>query len=171
MSTNPTDPDQLISREDLTAQLEAFAKGWLTLDDLRRWFTPLLVAETTEAVAADRDLVFRLIFLFEDDSLSGDAHRCNAWRLSRALRAVESNSELIELIPVVTDQERLCAVVGKYRRGIISRTGFLSAISEARYSRRVKDWLVAADVAGLQFLCKVLSAGEYETVGLITGMR
>jgi hypothetical protein len=160
-----------MGREDVAEQLALFAEGRITLSDLRRWFTPLLVAETVEAVEADNDLVFRLAFLFEDDSVEERTHRNHANRLSRAMRKVQSDNALIELLPVIVGQNRFCGIAQKYLHGTISRVGFLSAVSESSCSRRLKDWLVATDEAGLTFFCETLSAGEYEIVGSIIGGR
>lgn len=148
-------------RAAMRRKLASFAGGDLDLGELRRWFTPLLADNGGEAPEHDHDVVFRLVYLFEDESLDKGTHRTNAHRLAQALHEVEDNAALLELVPIITDQDRLCGILEKYRAGLVTRTGFLSFVSETRYSTKVKSWLAHTDLLTLLSLCNSLSSGKY----------
>jgi hypothetical protein len=157
-----------IDRATVQGQLEALVERRLTLDSLRRWFTPFL-AGTRQTVEQDEPLLFSIAFLFEDESLSETAHWVNADRLIRAFRDLEANAALMELIPIIIGQDRLCHLVAKFQSGTITRTGYLSAISNTRYSRGVKAWLNRSDPAELARLCESLDNCRYSESAAILG--
>jgi hypothetical protein len=149
-----------IDRAAVRAQLEVLAGRQLTVDRLRQWFTPLLTT-IRKTATTDETLVFSIAFLFEDESLDESKHMRNASRLVHALQDVESNAVLLERLPIITDQDRLCQIVDRFRDGKISRTGYLSAISNSRYSRRVKHWLANVDAIALAEFCAALTLCDY----------
>ena len=69
-----------------------------------------------------------------------------------------------EMLPVITDQDRLCAIVGKHTHGVISRTGFLSVLAESGYPPHVKLWLERAGPEHLALLCDRLDRAAYDEV-------
>jgi hypothetical protein len=156
--------------QQFLSQLEAFAGNRLPLAALRRRFTPLLSGARTPS-PKDRDLIFSLIFLFEDESLSEQAHRQNALRLVKASHELEDLTVFAILIPLIIDQDRLCTIVERYRTKIISRTAFISAMSSVRYASRLKEWLAESDSASLESFCKALSNGEYHVATAMTQLK
>jgi hypothetical protein len=155
---------------ELLSQLEAFAEGRLPLAALRQWFTPFLADESVLS-SRDPDVFFDLIFLFEDESLSEHTHFINARRLIRAARDVKAHATLSELIPLITDQDRLCTIIERNQTGIISRTSFISAISGSRYHPTLKQWLIHADPGLLEPFCTALSNENYRVVAAMTQMQ
>jgi hypothetical protein len=160
----------VVDRHALKEQLEAFADRRLTLEALRRWFTPLLITEAVEVADADHDLIFRVVFLLEDESLDETEHIANAKRLVGAMRTVVDNAVLLELIPMITAQEQVVEIVERYHQGVISRTSFLSAISEARFTQRTKEWLARSGNAALGEFRALLSSGEYSRLAELLGL-
>jgi hypothetical protein len=87
-----------------------------------------------------------------------------AQRVIDCLARTGSAAATFELLPVLTDQDRLCTIVGRHARGVISRTGFLSVLAESGYPAHVKLWLEHAELAHLARLCSRLERGEYDAV-------
>ena len=73
-------------------------------------------------------------------------------------------ADVLELLPIVVDQERFCAIVAKHIAGVISRTGFLSVVAESGYPAHVKLWLQHAGRGALARLCARLDDCEYAAV-------
>lgn len=166
----------------LLERLDALAAGELTEEALEAWLTPALNAdplgaERTDAAPWDRApdearLFWRLVYLFVDAPgvLGGDeaARRRLAGRVAACARSTASPALTHELLPLVADQDRLCLIVERHVRGVISRTGFLSVIAESGYPPHVKLWLEHAGHDALRRLCALLEAGEYrEAAGMV----
>ena len=157
--------------DQLALRLRSFADGELPFDALRESFLPSLEADPLDVTKSDARpwedapddarLYWRLVHLF-DTASDGDAPalRRAADRLVRALGDAGSATTL-ELLSVLLDQERFCAIVEKASRGIISRTSFLSVVAESGYPAHVKLWLQHAGPEPLARLCDRLGAGAY----------
>jgi hypothetical protein len=157
-----------ITREHFEERIANFAAGGLTLEQLRHWLTPILLGEEAEVQDVDSALAARLTFLIEDDSIDESRHRVNARRIKRLLEEVDDNLSVLEILSVVTDQDRLCEILQKYQNGIISRTSFLSMISNSRYQPDVKEWLIGVERESLQALSRALEGEDYgSAVGLL----
>ena len=87
-----------------------------------------------------------------------------AQRVIECLARTGSAAATFELLPIVTDQDRFCTIVGRHVRGVISRTGFLSVLAESGYPPHVKLWLEHAEPVHLARLCERLEHGEYDAV-------
>lgn len=169
---------------DLTQRLEGFADGRTTRVELQRWFDAVLSAdalgvERSDSAPWDRApddarLFWRLVYIFEaaDDDVGAEAgdeaeaaaKRRLARRVVECLARTGSAAATFELLPIVTDQERLCAIVGKHAHGVISRTSFLSVLAESGYPPHVKLWLERAEPAHLERLCDRLVRSAYDEV-------
>jgi hypothetical protein len=164
----------------LLERLEALHAGALTEAALAAWVAPALHAdplgaERSDAAPWDRApdearLFWRLVYLFvdapayaggADDEAARDERRALAGRVAACARSTESAALTHELLPVLADQGRLCGIVDKHARGIISRTGFLSVLAESGYPPHVKLWLEHAPHEALARLCALLEAGDY----------
>jgi len=159
--------------EQLVRQLDAFADGRLDRAALEAWLDGVLGADALGAERSDsapwdaapdeERLFWRLVYLFDADPAEDqDAERTRAGRILACLYATRSASATFELLPILLDQERFCAIVDKHQAGVISRTGFLSVIAESGYPPHVKLWLEHAHADALARLCARLTAGEYD---------
>ena len=162
---------------ELADRLRRFADGELTLAALRHSFVPAYDADPLDversdarpwsAAPDDARLAWRLIHLFDSAAADDEAAlRPLARRLVRSVHDAGS-ATTHELLRVIADQDRFCEIVRRHRRGVISRTGFLSVIAESGYPPHVKLWLEHAGTAALERLCERLDAGEY---GEVAGM-
>jgi hypothetical protein len=167
---------------DLAGRLDAFAEGRVTRIDLNRWFDALLAADTLgversdsapwDSAPDDARLFWRLVYLFEgEEAGDGDGDAADEARLRRLARRIldclarsGSAAATFELLPLITDQERFCAILGKHTAGVISRTGFLSVLAESGYPPHVKLWLEHAEPDHLTRLCARLERGAYDEV-------
>ncbi|MFL5575934.1 MAG: hypothetical protein ACJ79S_08210 [Gemmatimonadaceae bacterium] len=177
---------------DLADRLDAFAHGRATHAELRRWFDALLAADALgaeqsdsapwDAAPDDARLFWRLVYLFEfeadERSEGGDGGAADEARLRRLARRIldclartGSAAATFELLPLLTDQERFCAIVRKHATSVISRTGFLSVLAESGYPPHVKLWLEHAQPAHLARLCTRLEQGAYDEVEAGFGRR
>lgn len=157
---------------DLTELLERYSTGGLGLDELRERFAPVVIADPLdveqsdpapwERTPDDMRLFWRLVYIFESVVNDGAEPRHVARRVVRCLAATGSPDTTYELLPLLLDQERLSNVVGKHRSAIISRTGFLSMLSESSYPPHVKLWLERASPGALHRLCAALDAEAYD---------
>jgi hypothetical protein len=162
-----------VTLTELAHLLRAFAAGDLALDELQRRFTPVLLADPLDIEESDdlpwraspRDtrLLWRLIYLFEGDPSAEESHRALARRIVRCLENTGDAEATLEMLPLVLDQPRFCAIAAKYLRGVISRTGFLSVVAESGYPGHVKLWLEHASSPTIESLCTWLGEGNYAT--------
>jgi hypothetical protein len=164
----------MASLYDLAVRLRAFAAGELPRAEVEAWLAGVLAADPLGVEASDdapwehdhdeERLFWRLAYLVESTPADDAALRALAGRLVTCLASTASPADTFELLPIVLDQERFCAIVDRHRRGVISRTGFLSVLAESGYPAHAKLWLEHADGAALDTLCERLEAGEYGTV-------
>jgi len=160
----------------LTARLDRYARGSVSAAELARWLDRLLAADPLgseatdpapwDAAPDDARLFWRLVYLFdvEADAADDAAQRRLAHRVVRCVASAGGAAAALEILPVVVDQERFCAIVAKHLAGVISRTGFLSVLAESGYPEHVKLWLAHAAPAHLERLCARLAAGSYGVV-------
>jgi hypothetical protein len=159
---------------DLADQLRAFAEGRTTRDELQAQLAPVLAADPLDVAESDSTpwdhahhdarLFWRLVYLFETEEASEDEElRRLAGRVVDCLARTGSAVTTFELLPMVADQERFCAIADKHARGVISRTGFLSVVAESGYPGHLKLWLRHAGPDALAQLCRRLTAADYAT--------
>jgi hypothetical protein len=159
---------------DLTSLLDRYATGELTLAALQQQFAAVLAADPLDVEESDATpwneahdearLSWRLIYLFDAEIEDGEAPRRLACHVVRCLARTGSADATFELLPLLVDQERFCAIVGKHVAGIISRTGFLNVLAESGYPSHVKLWLEHAPPTVLERLCAMLEAEAYDLV-------
>jgi hypothetical protein len=164
----------MASLYDLALRLQAFATGEIERDAVEAWLDSLLAADPLGAESNDdapwehdhdeERLFWRLAYLVESSDADDDALRRTAGRLVTCLSSTASPADTFELLPILLDQDRFCAIVEKHRRGVISRTGFLNVLAESGYPAHAKLWLAHADGDALDALCERLAAGEYGAV-------
>ena len=159
---------------ELADQLRAFAAGLTTRDALQAQLAPVLAADPLDVAESDSTpwdhahhdarLFWRLVYLFEtEEAEEEDELRRLAGRVVDCLARTNSAATTFELLPVIADQERFCAIADKHVRGVISRTGFLSVVAESGYPAHLKLWLQHAGPRALARLCERLGAGDYAT--------
>ena len=159
---------------DLADQLRAFAEGRTTRDELQAQLAPVLAADPLDVSQSDSTpwdhahhdarLFWRLVYLFETEDAAGeDELRRLAGRVVDCLARTGSAATTFELLPLIADQERFCAIAEKHVRGVISRTGFLSVVAESGYPAYLKLWLQHAGAGPLARLCERLAAADYAT--------
>jgi len=168
---------------DLAQRLDDFANARTTHAELQQWFDALLAADALgvegsdsvpwDVALDDTRLFWRLVYLFESEDAEMQAEQGSegesprrrfARRVVSCLSSTASAATTLELLPVLIDQERFCAIVGKHARHVISRTGFLSVIAESGYPPHVKLWLAHAEPAHLERMCDRLERGAYGEV-------
>ena len=178
MPDAPDPAPEGVALADLTSRLAAFARGSVTAAGLSAWIGALLAADPLGADSTDAEpwdaspddsrLFWRLVYLFDVEAADGPADEAEQRRLAhRVVRCVESTgsaADVLELLPLVVDQERFCGIVAKHVAGVISRTGFLSVLAESGYPEHVKLWLAHAAPAHLARLCARLADGSYGVV-------
>jgi hypothetical protein len=156
---------------DLAERLQSFVAGTIERDALVTWAAPVLAAdpldvEESDAVpwedAPDEERLFwRLLYLVEMDDAPDDALRELFARVLACLADTASAAGTLELLPLLVDQPRLCAILARYEAGVISRTGLLGVIANSGYPAHVKLWLQHADHAALRELADALTSGAY----------
>jgi len=161
---------------DLAELLDLYAMGSIDLGALHDRFASVVVADPLnvehtdpvpwERAPDDMRLLWRLIYIFESIVNDGVEPRHVARRVVRCLAATGSPDTTYELLPLILDQERLSSVIAKRRGGVISRTGFLSMLTESGYPPHVKLWLEHASAAEATRLTNMLDAEEYAAVTL-----
>jgi hypothetical protein len=152
-----------IDRAVTATQLSALLEGRITSEQFGRWLLPIQIGEA-EISDLDTPLIMKVSNLFEDASLSEDQRMTLLSRVLRVLQGPLHPDDAVELFPLLMGQDRLCDVVAKHRQGVISRTGFISFVSSARFSAATKRWLLGTTSEGLAYLCRLLQSGDYEEV-------
>ena len=159
---------------DLAEQLRAFAEERVTRDELQAQLAPVLAADPLDVAESDSTpwdhahhdarLFWRLVYLFETEEAAEEGElRRLAGRVVDCLARTASAATTFELLPLIADQERFCAIAAKHVRGVISRTGFLSVVAESGYPGHLKLWLQHAGPAALERLCDRLGSADYAT--------
>lgn len=160
---------------DLASRLQAFADGTLERAALDAWCAGVLGGEplgakagTAEAdwsaSAEEERLYWRLLYLLETTGLPDEALRPLVARVLACLGATGSAGDTLELLPLVADAPRLCAIVAKRASGVVSRTGFLNVVANASYPAHVKLWLERAGPQALATLCTAMTDGAWGDV-------
>lgn len=163
-----------VALADLTSRLAGYARGSVTAAALSAWIGAVLAADSLgaesndptpwDASPDDSRLFWRLLYLFDVEPDDEETQRRLAHRVVRCVESTDGAGDALELLPVVLDQERFCAIVAKHVAGVISRTGFLSVLAESGYPEHMKLWLMHAEPAHLARLCARLADGSYGVV-------
>jgi hypothetical protein len=167
-----------VKLRELADRLRAFAAGELSLEALEQWLAPTLAADPLDVALSDSTpwdaaheeerLFWRLVYLVDhagaDDEGREAALRAIAGRTVACLDRSGSAADTLELLPVLADQDRFCAIVRKHASGVISRTGLLSVVAESGYPPHVKLWLEHASHGALETLCSLLDERAYDVV-------
>jgi hypothetical protein len=92
------------------------------------------------------------------DTTSGDAERLIglAGDVAQLLDEASSNEEVERLLELVAERQRALTVVRKYIEGMISRTSFLSFVTEQRWSDPIRRRVAALSEADLRSLVSAL---------------
>jgi hypothetical protein len=163
-----------VTLSTLTEHLRAYAARDLSREELQGRLAPVLAADPLDVAESDSTpwdqahnearLFWRLVYLFEtEDADEEEELRRLAGRVVECLTRTGSAVTTFELLPVIADQERFCAIAAKHAHGVISRTGFLSVVAESGYPAHLKLWLRHAGPEALERLCQRLAAGDYAT--------
>ena len=159
---------------DLIAILREYASGELPIEAVRARLLPVIQSDPLDVASsdakrwdADHDderLFWRLVYLIEDHHEDSSALRADVRRIVASMDDTRSAATTHELLPVILDAPRLCAIVEKHRAGIVTRTSFLSVVAESRYPAHVKLWLQHASPVALERLCAQLHADAYAAI-------
>jgi hypothetical protein len=166
--------DRALKLDALINRLDAFARAQISLAVIQRELRPVLAADPLDitvsddapwaASPAEERLFWRLVYLIETSNDDAPFAPVLAGRLIECLARTASPQITHELMPVMMDQDRLCEIVGRHQREIISRTGFLSVVTESGYPAHIKLWLQHASTDALGELCERLATGRYDLV-------
>jgi len=162
-----------VTLEELTDLLREHAASTVSLSAVQDRLHAVLVADPLDITASDPSrwemapdderLFWRLVYLFESEPEEASRVRELAARVVACL-ARTGSAATHELLPLLVDQSRFCAIVGRCRDGIISRTGFLSVVAESGYPDYIKLWLQHATPDALVRLCARLDAARYDEI-------
>jgi hypothetical protein len=163
-----------VELRELVELLRDYAAGVIPLAIIDERLGPVLAADPLDVTASDpvpwerapdeTRLFWRLVYLIESSDADATDFRDLARRIVATLDATGSAATTHELLPLVMDAPRLCAIVRKHRAGIVSRTGLLSMVAESDYPAHVKLWLQHASPVALERLCVQLGADRYDAV-------
>ena len=166
--------DRALKLDALINRLDAYARAEISLAVIQRELRPVLAADPLDITASDdtpwaaspaeERLFWRLVYLIETSSDDAPFLPALAGRLIECLARTASPQVTHELLSVLLDQDRLCAIIGKHQRDIISRTGFLSVVTESGYPAHIKLWLQHATTDALGEMCERLATGRYDLV-------
>lgn len=159
---------------DLAELLRGYATGATTLATVHERLRPVLLEDPLDVAGSDplpwqtnhddERLFWRLVYLVESGDEDSPRFRDRMRRIVASFDRTRSAAVTHELLPLVIDQPRFCTIVGKYRGGEVSRTGFLSVIAESGYPGHIKLWLQHASHAALERLSSRLDEGAYDVV-------
>jgi hypothetical protein len=149
--------------DELRILLQAYSDGRLADTDFDARLTEVLVNETPELALPggplDDDpaalLLSHLIFQFQQRELASRTVRSEAPAIAAALLSLEPRATLA-VLPLFWQRERMAEIIEKHRNGVISRTGFVGAVSAASLGDRTSQWILSADSTALEELSKCL---------------
>jgi hypothetical protein len=151
----------MLRLEDLSTQLAQFVSGEQSLESLQRWLTPVLVEDGGNVEPESRELFLRVLYLVDDDSISVETRRHLSDRVLRTLRLGSGVEILDEWFEFIMRRDQLKDLLGKLLGGVISRTSYLSGISEAALSTRERELLATKDHSSQRWLVDLLTAEDY----------
>jgi hypothetical protein len=151
-------------RQEIVSRLSAFGEGAAELDDMHAWLAPFQRGDVH--LPQERSALLQMISnLVEDDSLPLSRKVLLARRVLHGLRDDKlTEADVVNLFPVYAFGDRLCEISTKHRQNIVSRTSFLSFVSEMRVPPSLKRWIVSASQDKLEEFCFHLEANNFREI-------
>lgn len=156
-------PDRLAFVQQLGAALAAPQPASATRELLHRILTADLASWDADEQQFVRRITERL------DATNGDSDRLVVFAsdVQRLLSEASSNEIITLLIEVVAERRRALSIIRKLLNGTISRTSFLSFVSEQRWPDAVRRRIAAlspTDLAKLAIALDRADVSELETI-------
>lgn len=163
-----------MDRTEVAQALAEYASGRVSRHELAVWIAPIYTDYALFADESTEDEPWRssddeaslLLWLVHVADTNLEPEEESRRTVSRALACYEAvgAEETLALMRLIFDQDRLCGILDKVERGVISRTGLLNVLSSARYDLSIKAWLADATPERLRYLRRLLSAESYGEV-------
>lgn len=156
-----------VDRSHLQKTLSDFTSGAMGLPELKAWIKKMVVGDQVEFYEPESKFLLRVIQSLDSVLHSDSALRSIATELEKMLRCVESIRMAEALVPVVEGRTHILGVVEKYLAGVLSRTSFLSFLTERQWSMGMKRKLEQLSHSELQYLYDSLSARDYGRLSVL----
>lgn len=145
--------------EEFRDLLQNYADGRMPNAEFDARLTDVLVNEAPELAlrggplddSAAESLLSDLVFHFEQPDITGAALRMEAGAVAAALATLPA-SAILAVLRLFWRREWMAEIIEKYQKGIISRTGFVAAVSNASLGARTSQWILTADAPALEQL-------------------
>jgi hypothetical protein len=162
--------------DEFRALLQAYADGRLADAALDARLDEVLVNEMPELAlpggpldeSSAESLLSRLIFQFEQRDFADRDVRSEAGAVAAALSSLSPRATLA-VLPLFWQRERMAEIIGKYRKGIISRTGFVAAVGAAGLGDQTSQWILSAEATALEQLSSCLQEVDLVALHQLTG--
>jgi hypothetical protein len=161
-------PWRYVSRSELLENLQKGERGATGIQELREWLRDIMVDSDLELDDTAAPLIHASAERLDvaSDATVGQL----AGDLRRLIIAVAEDEVAKQLIPVVEERERVAEVLEKVGDGRISRTAFLSFITERRWPTLVKDCIAGMNKTGMRELELALTLRAYEKLPALLSM-
>jgi hypothetical protein len=133
----PEQPYLFVDCESFSRQLQAVTEGSLQVSEFRAWLVRLLSGDNIEFNEQDEETLGRVVGRLEN-SETEERLRTLASDFQRLLSTTGCGEDARLLIEIVEDRERVVQVLDRYLAGILSRTGYLSYLTEQRWPRDIR---------------------------------
>lgn len=168
-----------MDRSELTQALVEYASGRLSLDGLVARVAPIYTDDSLfpddgtehEPWRSSDDEASLLLWLVYVADTSLEPEDVSRRTISRALACYHTvgAAETLALRQLIVDQDRLCDILSKVEREVVSRTGFLNVLSNVKYDPSIKAWLVETTPEGLRYVRQLLQEESYGEVLKLVG--
>jgi hypothetical protein len=155
------------SRADLLQRLERATLGKTGIEELRTWLNDLLVNADTEVDEASAPLIHASVQRLDVVSADDRGLQSLARELLQLVRMVKDETQATDLLPLVEERERFIEMLQKVLNSTISRTAFLSYLTERRWTTNIKRRISAMDRDRLNELEKLLADRDYERLAML----
>ena len=163
-----TDPvDRYVNRGYLEETLCGYTCGTTRPIEFKTWIKELIVGDGVEFEESEAELLLRVIQSLDASAASETLLESRANELGRILSNVESPLMAETIILIVEERLDVVRVIEKYLAGIVSRTSFLSFITERCWLPNTKWKVETRNRHDLECLAKALKEGDYARVSTI----
>lgn len=154
----------MVDRHALQAELASMLRGDADLPAVRLWIRTAIIGN--EVHLASNDSEFLLYALCRLDAAADDEPRFTrlAHDVEALLRAPISDTNQATLFELAAERRRFADVAAKYRAGVLSRTEYLSYLTDQRWPTEIGRAIAALSAPEAARLTEALSRGDYGVV-------
>jgi hypothetical protein len=154
----------LLNRGALASALRHLLAGTLPEPEFRAWLRAAIVGDGTDVPDQDEELVASVLDWLDAQGSSSEDLGAAAEGADRLLSAALTSAQASLLVRLARGRVRLLEVLSRLADGQLTRTAFLSFVSEQSWPAIVKQRVAGLGVVDLAVLTTALRHEDYSAV-------